>query len=200
MNEALLNEYIIFLQRELEKLEAEIQNVEIGDTSRLAECWKIYIRLHHNIQFLRLIEHSFFPRSTLNTIESLQEDLHTLESKLNLIRPQGLGDAEIEYLRSKSHAALLDAEFRVSSGSSNVEEEEYLSISDSHSQPRRVRRRTLVQSIRQSIPVQALALILLGFASLIPMTEDEFGCLVSNNLGTNILQPSLTFLGGAPPI
>ena len=219
MNNSLLSEYITFLNRELDVLSTEVGRIEIGSNRGLAvsyggrrsvkshvpfqECWKKYIRMFHNVQFLRLIETSYFPRSLIGQVEELHTILEDIESRLNLIRPEGLGDEEIAYLRSKSHAALLDFEFQISSasGSSNKEDDAGATEASTESKRRRrVRSRSVVQSVRQSIPVQALALILLGFASLIPMTEDEFGCLVSNNLGSTILQPSLTFMGNAPPI
>lgn len=133
-----------------------------------------------------------------------------LHQRVSAARPNDYGERALDYMRRKAEACLLmdapplkspDADIGLSSASGDE-----LALIGGGAVPttplrRADYRRSLWQSIRRSVPVQALALILLGFASLIPITEDEFGCLVSNNLGGGDgLGFSSSLTGSLPPV
>ncbi|XP_050520721.1 muscle-specific protein 300 kDa-like isoform X4 [Daktulosphaira vitifoliae] len=53
--------------------------------------------------------------------------------------------------------------------------------------------------MRASLPFQALMLLVLGAASLLPIVDEEFSCMESNNIAWS-LYPLLRYPGGPPPV
>ncbi|XP_037500787.2 klarsicht protein-like [Rhipicephalus sanguineus] len=52
---------------------------------------------------------------------------------------------------------------------------------------------------RTALPIQLLLLILLGAASLLPMSEQDFSCVLTNNFARS-LDPMLRYPQGPPPV
>jgi hypothetical protein len=57
---------------------------------------------------------------------------------------------------------------------------------------------TLSRACRCALPLQALMVLLLGVACLLPMAEEEFGCALSNNFQSS-LTIMLKYTDGPPP-
>ena len=76
---------------------------------------------------------------------------------------------------------------------------ESLSASPFHLSRRRRHRGPLLHRVlRAALPLQVLLLLLLGVACLVPLCEDDYSCLLVNNL-RHSLSPMLRYTDGAPP-
>ena len=60
------------------------------------------------------------------------------------------------------------------------------------------RRHFLSRVMRTAVPLQMMLLLLLGVACLVPMTEEDFSCVLANNFKRS-LDPMLRYTDGPPP-
>jgi len=60
------------------------------------------------------------------------------------------------------------------------------------------RRAFLSRVLRTAVPIQVLMLLILGMACLVPMTEEDYSCVLTNNLRRS-LDPMLRYTDGPPP-
>ncbi|GAV07763.1 hypothetical protein RvY_17568, partial [Ramazzottius varieornatus] len=59
------------------------------------------------------------------------------------------------------------------------------------------RGRTIMRAVHRALPMQTLTLVLIGFASLIPMANDDYACLFENYFASSF-NPMLSFQGTPP--
>lgn len=57
----------------------------------------------------------------------------------------------------------------------------------------------LLRVLRTALPLQLLLLLLLAIACLVPMTEDDYSCILANNFRRS-LDPMLHYTDGPPPV
>uniref|UniRef100_A0A8C9AA15 Spectrin repeat containing nuclear envelope protein 1 n=1 Tax=Prolemur simus TaxID=1328070 RepID=A0A8C9AA15_PROSS len=69
----------------------------------------------------------------------------------------------------------------------------------SEPRPARSGRAFLLRVLRAAIPLQLLLLLLIGLACLVPMSEEDYSCALSNNFARSF-HPMLRYTNGPPPL
>lgn len=60
-------------------------------------------------------------------------------------------------------------------------------------------RRFLLRVLRTALPLQLLLLLLLAIACLVPLSEEDYSCILANNFRRS-LDPMLRYTDGPPPV
>ncbi|GAU98629.1 hypothetical protein RvY_09749-2 [Ramazzottius varieornatus] len=145
-------------------------------------------QLLEEVMALRAVTYNILVRCTPTFAVQIEEELHEI---LTLLRTE-LSGSIIQLLQTGRYSVQFDAAHQQLIFSSDE------LVADTPSTSRNLNNPTVWNVLRRALPMQALALILLGFASLIPMTDDEFSCLFSNYFASSF-NPALKFTG-PPPI
>uniref|UniRef100_A0A8C8SFJ9 Spectrin repeat containing nuclear envelope protein 1 n=1 Tax=Pelusios castaneus TaxID=367368 RepID=A0A8C8SFJ9_9SAUR len=69
----------------------------------------------------------------------------------------------------------------------------------SHSETARQHPSFFLRVLRAALPLQLLLLLLIGLACLVPMTEEDYSCTLSNNFARSF-HPMLRYTNGPPPL
>ncbi|KAM9666886.1 nesprin-1 isoform 13-T17 [Trichechus inunguis] len=69
----------------------------------------------------------------------------------------------------------------------------------SEPQPAQSRRAFLLRVLRAALPLQLLLLLLIGLTCLVPMSEEDYSCALSNNFARSF-HPMLRYTNGPPPL
>ncbi|XP_055327248.1 uncharacterized protein LOC129580654 isoform X3 [Paramacrobiotus metropolitanus] len=155
-------------------------------------------QLLEEVLILRAATYNMFVRSTPEFASQLEIELHEI---LTLLRTELRVPTDIESYYGSIIQLLLTGRYSVEFDATEqklILSSDEMASAEIPTSTSRFSNPTVWSVLRRALPMQALALILLGFASLIPMTDDEFSCLFSNYFASSF-NPALKF-SGPPPI
>ncbi|KAF4070784.1 hypothetical protein AMELA_G00277550 [Ameiurus melas] len=151
------------------------------------------------VSSLQEITNELLPESGAEDDFEVTEKLHVIHKKLRLLLHQVKQDLQTVQERLDSSEALAASD-RQDPGSSSTELTASRSSSATRTQNRDSSppRSFFYRVLRAAFPLHVLFLLLLVFACLVPLSEEDYSCTLSNNFARSFY-PMLRYTNGPPP-
>ncbi|CAI4225795.1 unnamed protein product [Auanema sp. JU1783] len=190
--ESLLNDIIAHLENQIVIVQRSTNRRQFIRSSTSAELERLLARAHELLESLRNIpdssedveEREYDVDAAANVLAALYPNEHPY----NVLQQHG-----IEGIPSEADSSEMSTEDSSEGRFSPMPEDE--ALANPHLRRQRSRWRRV---LRTALPLQAMLVLLLGAACLVPHCDDEYCCQLLNNFARSF-DPSIEFVNGPPP-